>query len=70
MIAFALFRALKEESHQILDAESAEQPQPELEEALGCGTVAVVDCPVDYTQNMNIVAQACTGGPTSPKAHS
>ncbi len=34
--------------------ESAEQLRPVLEEALGCGTVAVVDCPVDYTQNMKL----------------
>ncbi|MFB1489143.1 MULTISPECIES: acetolactate synthase large subunit [unclassified Thiocapsa] len=34
--------------------ESAEQLRPVLEEALGCGTVAVVDCRVDYTQNMKL----------------
>jgi len=32
--------------------ESAEQLIPVLEEALHCGTVAVIDCPVDYAQNM------------------
>ncbi|WP_373507696.1 acetolactate synthase large subunit [Thiocapsa sp.] len=34
--------------------ESAEQLRPVLEEALDCGTVAVVDCRVDYTQNMKL----------------
>ena len=34
--------------------ESAEQLVPVLEEALHCGTVAVVDCPVDYSQNMQL----------------
>ena len=34
--------------------ESAEQLIPVLDEALHCGTVAVVDCPVDYSQNMQL----------------
>jgi acetolactate synthase-1/2/3 large subunit len=34
--------------------ESAEQLVPVLAEALHCGTVAVVDCPVDYSQNMQL----------------
>lgn len=33
---------------------SAEQLRAVLEEALDCGTVAVVDCRVDYTQNMKL----------------
>lgn len=27
---------------------------PVLQEALSCGTVAVVDCPVDYSENMKL----------------
>ena len=34
--------------------ESAGQLAPVLREALNCGTVAVVDCPVDYTENMKL----------------
>jgi acetolactate synthase-1/2/3 large subunit len=34
--------------------ESAAQLIPVLDEALHCGTVAVVDCPVDYAQNMQL----------------
>lgn len=34
--------------------ESAEALLPTLQEALKCGTVAVVDCPVDYSQNMKL----------------
>jgi acetolactate synthase I/II/III large subunit len=34
--------------------ESVEQLQPVLKEALQCGTVAVVDCPVDYSENMKL----------------
>jgi acetolactate synthase-1/2/3 large subunit len=34
--------------------ESAEQLVPTLREALVCGTVAVVDCPVDYSENMKL----------------
>ncbi|MCF7984772.1 MAG: acetolactate synthase large subunit [Thiohalocapsa sp.] len=34
--------------------DAAEQLIPVLEEALQCGTVAVVDCPVDYSQNMKL----------------
>ncbi len=32
--------------------DSAEQLIPVLDQALHCGTVAVIDCPVDYAQNM------------------
>lgn len=34
--------------------ESVDQLAPVLTEALQCGTVAVVDCPVDYTENMKL----------------
>jgi len=34
--------------------ESADQLAPVLKEALQCGTVAVVDCPVDYAENMKL----------------
>jgi acetolactate synthase-1/2/3 large subunit len=34
--------------------ESAGQLTPLLHEALNCGTVAVVDCPVDYAENMKL----------------
>jgi len=34
--------------------ESAEQLVPVLEDALHCGTVAIVDCPVDYAENMRL----------------
>jgi len=34
--------------------ESADQLVPVLREALQCGTVAVVDCPVDYAENMKL----------------
>ena len=34
--------------------ESAGELVPVLNEALGCGTVAVVDCPVDYSENMKL----------------
>jgi acetolactate synthase-1/2/3 large subunit len=34
--------------------ESADQLAPILREALQCGTVAVVDCPVDYAENMKL----------------
>jgi len=34
--------------------ESAQHFLPVMQEALKCGTVAVVDCPVDYTQNMKL----------------
>ena len=34
--------------------ESAGQLAPLLHEALNCGTVAVVDCPVDYAENMKL----------------
>ena len=34
--------------------ESVDQLQPVLKEALQCGTVAVVDCPVDYSENMKL----------------
>ena len=34
--------------------ESAEQFSQVMQEALSCGTVAVVDCPVDYSQNMKL----------------
>ena len=34
--------------------ESADQLLPVLREALQCGTVAVVDCPVDYAENMKL----------------
>ncbi len=34
--------------------ESAAQLIPVLDEALHCGTVAVIDCPVDYAQNMQL----------------
>jgi acetolactate synthase-1/2/3 large subunit len=34
--------------------ESAGQLAPLLREALNCGTVAVVDCPVDYAENMKL----------------
>lgn len=33
---------------------ATEQLRPVLAEALTCGTVAVVDCPVDYSQNMKL----------------
>jgi len=34
--------------------ESADGLLPTLQEALSCGTVAVVDCPVDYAENMKL----------------
>lgn len=34
--------------------ESAEEFSSVMEDALNCGTVAVVDCPVDYSQNMKL----------------
>ena len=34
--------------------ESAEALLPVLQEALSCGTVAIVDCPVDYAENMRL----------------
>ena len=34
--------------------ESVDQLAPILREALQCGTVAVVDCPVDYAENMKL----------------
>ena len=34
--------------------ESSEALVPVLQEALSCGTVAVVDCPVDYAENMKL----------------
>jgi acetolactate synthase-1/2/3 large subunit len=34
--------------------ESVDQLAPVLKEALQCGTVAVVDCPVDYAENMKL----------------
>ena len=34
--------------------ESPDQLQSVLKEALQCGTVAVVDCPVDYSENMKL----------------
>lgn len=34
--------------------DSAEALLPTLQEALKCGTVAIVDCPVDYSQNMKL----------------
>jgi len=37
--------------------ESANQLAPVLRDALQCGTVAVVDCPVDYAENMKLTAQ-------------
>ncbi len=37
-----------------LRVESVDQLLPTLREALGCGTVAVVDCPVDYAENMKL----------------
>ncbi len=36
---------------------SAEQWVPVLEQALDCGTVAVVDCPVDYRENMKLTQE-------------
>jgi len=33
---------------------AADELAPVLQEALDCGTVAVVDCPVDYTENMKL----------------
>ncbi len=33
---------------------SAEQLAPVLEQALTCGTVAIIDCPVDYAENMKL----------------
>ena len=32
--------------------ESAGELLPTLEQALSCGTVAIIDCPVDYRENM------------------
>jgi len=32
--------------------ESADELLPTLEQALSCGTVAIIDCPVDYRENM------------------
>jgi acetolactate synthase-1/2/3 large subunit len=37
--------------------ESAEQLAPVLQQAMDCGTVAVVDCPVDYAENMKLTEQ-------------
>ncbi len=37
--------------------ESAGQLVPVLQQALDCGTVAVVDCPVDYAENMKLTRQ-------------
>ena len=37
--------------------DSAEQLAPVLREALSCGTVAVVDCPVDYAENMKLTEE-------------
>jgi len=37
--------------------ESTEQLPGVLSEALNCGTVAVVDCPVDYAENMKLTEQ-------------
>lgn len=37
--------------------ESTEDLVPTLEEALNCGTVAVVDCPVDYAENMKLTSK-------------
>ncbi|MCB1924166.1 MAG: acetolactate synthase large subunit [Gammaproteobacteria bacterium] len=34
--------------------ESSEALLPVLQEALSCGTVAIVDCPVDYAENMRL----------------
>jgi len=34
--------------------DAAERLTPVLQEALACGTVAVVDCPVDYSENMQL----------------
>jgi len=34
--------------------DSAEALEPTLRKALTCGTVAVIDCPVDYTENMRL----------------
>ena len=34
--------------------ESVDQLLPTLVDALNCGTVAVVDCPVDYAENMKL----------------
>ena len=33
---------------------SEDQLQPILKDALNCGTVAIVDCPVDYSENMKL----------------
>jgi thiamine pyrophosphate-dependent acetolactate synthase large subunit-like protein len=47
--------------------ESAEQLAPVMEQALDCGTVAVVDCPVDYSENMKLTEKlgelVCPIGP-------
>ena len=37
--------------------DSTEQLAPVLREALSCGTVAVVDCPVDYAENMKLTEE-------------
>lgn len=37
--------------------ESAEQLAPVLQQAMDCGKVAVVDCPVDYAENMKLTEQ-------------
>ncbi len=37
--------------------DSTQQLTPVLREALSCGTVAVVDCPVDYAENMKLTEE-------------
>jgi acetolactate synthase-1/2/3 large subunit len=37
--------------------ESAGELVPVLEQALGDGTVSVIDCPVDYSENMKLTRQ-------------
>ena len=36
---------------------AAGELQPILREALGCGRPAVIDCPVDYTENLRMMEQ-------------